>query len=93
MRPQRSTSNRIKDRCACFTSAPLQEDLEVTGRLMAKLFVTSNVSDTDFVIRLTDVYPDGRSILIADGMHRTAVNSSHVRIGRTFKILVKSRSI
>lgn len=62
-----------------FTSAPLQEDLEVTGRLMAKLFVTSNVSDTDFVIRLTDVYPDGRSILIADGMHRTAVNSSHVK--------------
>lgn len=62
-----------------FTSEPLQEDLEVTGRVMAKLFVTSNVSDTDFVIRLTDVYPDGASILIADGMHRTAIRSAHIK--------------
>ena len=62
-----------------FTTSPLEEDLEVTGRLFVKLFVTSNVADTDFVVRLTDVYPDGRSILIADGIHRTAVQSSKVK--------------
>lgn len=54
-----------------FTSEPLTEDLEVTGHLKAILHVYSDQKDTDFVVRLTDVYPDGRSMLIADGLTRT----------------------
>ena len=68
-----------RDDVLVFTGEPLKEDLEVTGRVIAKLFVTSNVADTDFVVRLTDVYPDGRSILITDGIHRTAIQSSHIK--------------
>lgn len=60
-----------------FSSEPLKEDLEVTGRLAVKLFVTTNVADTDFVVRLSDVYPDTRSILVADGIHRTAIQSEN----------------
>lgn len=56
-----------------FTSIPLQEDLEVTGELAMKLFFSSNQSDTDIVVRLCDVYPDGRSILISDGIYRIGV--------------------
>ena len=37
-----------------FSSEPLKEDLEVTGRLAVKLFVTTNVADTDFVVRLSE---------------------------------------
>lgn len=62
-----------------FTSAPLEEDLEVTGKLRVKLFVTSNVSDTDFAVRLTDVYPDGKSLLISDGIYRLTIQSSPVK--------------
>ncbi|BBI18049.1 CocE/NonD family hydrolase [Neochlamydia sp. S13] len=62
-----------------FTTEPLEEDLEVTGHLLAKLYVTSNASDTDFVVRLSDVYPDGRSILISDGIHRTAIQSPQLK--------------
>jgi uncharacterized protein len=62
-----------------FTTEPLEKDLEITGRVIAQLFVTSSVADADFVLRLTDVYPDGRSILIADGLHRTAIQSAHVK--------------
>ncbi len=51
-----------------FTTDTLTEDVEVTGRLAAELFLTSNQKSTDVAIRLTDVYPDGRSILIADGI-------------------------
>lgn len=54
-----------------FTSQPLAEDLEVTGQLLAKLIFTSDQADTDLAVRLTDVYPDGRSILISDGITRT----------------------
>lgn len=54
-----------------FTTAPLEEDLEVTGRVIAQLVFSCDQDDTDVAVRLTDVYPDGRSILIADAIHRT----------------------
>lgn len=53
-----------------FTSDPLPEPVEVTGRLVAKLTIISDRVDTDFTVKLTDVYPDGRSMLIADGLGR-----------------------
>jgi len=51
-----------------FTSAPMKEDMEVTGRLIAAIYVETDKKDTDVAVRLMDVYPDGRSILIADGI-------------------------
>ena len=60
-----------------FTTAPLEEDVEVTGRVIAKLVFSCDQEDTDVAIRLTDVYPDGRSILIADAIHRTGNMPSH----------------
>ncbi len=54
-----------------FTTAPLTEDLEVTGNILAKIFLSTDAADTDLAVRLTDVYPDGRSILIADALTRT----------------------
>ena len=40
-----------------FTSEPLPEDLEVTGPVTVTLYASSSAPDTDFVARLTDVYP------------------------------------
>lgn len=59
-----------------FTSEELTEDTEVTGRVLAKVFFATDCEDTDIVVRLTDVYPDGRSILVLDGIHRTGLNGS-----------------
>lgn len=53
-----------------FTSEPLQEDLEATGRLYAKLFVSCDVPDTDVSVRVCDYYPDGRAILVCEGLQR-----------------------
>jgi len=49
-----------------FTTEPLAEPVEWTGRVQAELFVSSTARDTDFIVRVSDVYPDGRSILIID---------------------------
>ena len=49
-----------------FTTAPLTEPVEWTGRVHAELQVSSTALDTDFIVRVSDVYPDGRSILIID---------------------------
>lgn len=57
-----------RDDVITFTSQPLAEDLEVTGQVLAKVYFSSDQPETDVAIRLTDVYPDGRSILIADGL-------------------------
>jgi predicted acyl esterase len=49
-----------------FTTAPLSRPIEWTGRVQAELYVSSTARDTDFLVRISDVYPDGRSILIMD---------------------------
>jgi len=49
-----------------FTTEPLAAPAEWTGRVHAELYVSSTAPDTDFIVRISDVYPDGRSILIAD---------------------------
>jgi predicted acyl esterase len=49
-----------------FTTEPLTAPVEWTGRVQAELHVSSDAPDTDFIVRVSDVYPDGRSILIVD---------------------------
>jgi len=50
-----------------FETSILNESVEIVGRIWGNIFVTSNCTDTDFTVKLTDVYPDGRSMLITDG--------------------------
>src|SRR4030095_12126279 len=40
-----------------FQTSALEEDVEVTGPVEAKLYVTSSAVDTDFTAKLLDVYP------------------------------------
>jgi putative CocE/NonD family hydrolase len=67
-RDQRSIEAR--DDVVVYSSPPLDEPIEVTGDLRAQIWITTDVPDTDIVVRLTDVYPDGRSMLVADGIFR-----------------------
>jgi uncharacterized protein len=53
-----------------YTTGPMEVDTEVTGPLLFRLFAASSARDTDFVVKLTDVYPDGRSINITEGVIR-----------------------
>jgi len=55
-----------------FTSPKLKEPIEITGRLRAFLWVSTDGPDTDFTAKLSDVYPDGKSVLISDGIRRLA---------------------
>lgn len=49
-----------------WTTAPLTRPMEWTGEVLAELFVSSTARDTDFILRISDVYPDGRSMLLMD---------------------------
>lgn len=53
-----------------FTTAPLTEPVEWTGLVRAELFVSSTAPDSDFIVRVSDVYPDGRSIMLVESIKR-----------------------
>jgi len=64
--------NRVetRDDVLVYTGEVLEEDLEITGPILVKLFAASSAPDTDWVARLCDVYPDGRSFNITEGVIR-----------------------
>ena len=62
-----------------FTSDELNEPLEVVGMVEARLFVSSDAPDTDFTVKLTDVFPDGRSMLVTDGILRASLREGFDR--------------
>lgn len=53
-----------------YTSAVLKQDLEVTGPVAATVFFATSANDTDVTVKLVDVYPDGRPLLVTDGIQR-----------------------
>lgn len=44
-----------------YATEPLEQPLEVTGPIEVELYASSSAPDTDFVVRLLDVHPDGRA--------------------------------
>ncbi len=62
-----------------FTTDVLAEPVEWTGKVQAELLVSSDAKDTDFIVRISDVYPDGRSILIMDYIRRARYREGYER--------------
>lgn len=65
-----------RDDVLTFTSKPLEKNTEVTGPLEAFIFAEPSAEYMDVVVRLTDVYPDGRSLLISEGLTRVHVKNA-----------------
>jgi hypothetical protein len=59
-----------RDDVLVFTSEPFARPLTVMGRVTARVWIRPDTPDLDLSVRLTDVYPDGRSLLIVDGIQR-----------------------
>ena len=59
-----------------YTSSTLKKGIEVTGLLKANLFVTSSARDTDFTVKLVDVYPDGKAFNVQEGVIRMRYRDS-----------------
>jgi predicted acyl esterase len=59
-----------RDDVLLYTTGPLGEDVRVRGAMFVDLHVRSDRRDTDFSVRLCDVYPDGRSVILTDGIQR-----------------------
>ncbi|MFD0746587.1 CocE/NonD family hydrolase [Phytohabitans flavus] len=67
-----------RDDVLTYTSAPLEEDLEVTGRVRARLHAATDGPSTDWVVRLCYVDPGGVSRNVTDGILRVSAASDQV---------------
>ncbi len=71
-----------------YTSAVLDSGLEVTGPLEAVLYVSSDAPDTDFTVKLVDVYPDGTAYNVQEGALRM-----RYRAGLSSKVLMEEGEV
>jgi hypothetical protein len=62
-----------------YSTPPLDQPVEVIGPIEAILHVSSTGTDTDFCVKLVDVYPDGRAINLVDGILRASVRDGPER--------------
>jgi putative CocE/NonD family hydrolase len=61
-----------RDDVLVYTSEVLEKDVEVTGVIEATLHAASSAPDTDFVVNLIDVYPDGHTQYLCNGIVRAS---------------------
>jgi putative CocE/NonD family hydrolase len=60
-----------------YSTAALEEEVEVTGPVEAKLYAATSARDTDWMVRLIDVRPDGYAALLCDGVLRARCRDPH----------------
>ena len=64
------TELQVRSDVLTFTTPLLEHDVDVVGPLSLVLYASSTAVDTDFVARLSDVFPDGRAIQLQTGIVR-----------------------
>jgi putative CocE/NonD family hydrolase len=73
-RDQRVVEER--DDVLVYSTAVLDRPVEVTGPIELVLYISSSARDTDFTGKLVDVFPDGRAIILTDGILRARYHNS-----------------
>jgi putative CocE/NonD family hydrolase len=66
----------IRDDVLCYTSEPLTEPLDVVGPVSCCLYASASTRDTDWHVRLVDVYPDGAARFLCHGVLRARFRNS-----------------
>jgi len=96
--PEEYTDEEKRADVLCYTSAPLEKNITITGDMSVELFISSDAVDTDFIVRLTEVDEKGRSIRYADGAlgakYRDSFEvPSYLEKGKVYKLNIRSTKI
>jgi putative CocE/NonD family hydrolase len=76
MGPRDQRQVELRDDVLVYSTPVLDRPVEVTGPIELCLFVASSASDTDFTGKLVDVHPDGRAIILTEGILRARYRNS-----------------
>jgi len=60
-----------------YSTEPLKQGIEVSGPIEVTLYVSSDVKDTDFTVKLIDVYPDGRAYNLDETIQRVRYRNGY----------------
>jgi hypothetical protein len=74
--PRDQRSVEYRQDVLCYSSSRLELDLIVAGPIQLVVYASSSAKDTDICAKLIDVHPDGRAILLTDGILRTRFRES-----------------
>src|SRR5213075_2050846 len=78
-----------------YSSAPLKEGIEVSGPIEVTLYVSSDAKDTDFTVKLIDVYPDGRAYNLDETIQRLRYRNGYdkplawMEPGKVYKVTLQ----
>ncbi|GAB4256992.1 MAG: CocE/NonD family hydrolase [Saprospiraceae bacterium] len=83
--------NEARQDVLVYTTPPLEEGVEVTGFIETTLYVSSDVKDTDFTIKLIDVYPDGTAYNLDETIQRARYREGYdkevfMEEGKVYKV-------
>ncbi len=76
MGPRDQRAVETRDDVLVYSTGVLDRPVEVTGPIELRLFVASSARDTDFTGKLVDVYPDGRAMILTEGILRARYRNS-----------------
>ena len=76
MGPRDQGAVERRDDVLVYSSPVLRDAVEVIGPIELRLFVSSSARDTDFTGKLVDVYPDGRAMILSEGILRARYRES-----------------
>jgi putative CocE/NonD family hydrolase len=71
--------NEARDDVLVYTSAPFKDGIEVSGPIVPTLYVSSDARDTDFTVKILDVYPDGRAFNLDESIQRMRYRDGYDR--------------
>jgi hypothetical protein len=65
-----SALHRQRKDLVLYETAPLAQEMEITGPMKATIWAATDAKDTDWNVMILDVHPDGRALRIQDGVMR-----------------------
>ncbi|NLY02603.1 MAG: CocE/NonD family hydrolase [Rhodopirellula sp.] len=68
--PRDISASAARQDVLVYTTPELAEDVEIVGPISAQLWAATSAGDTDWMIRLADVHPDGQALFLAEGVMR-----------------------
>jgi putative CocE/NonD family hydrolase len=77
-----------------YSTEPLKEGIELSGPIEVTLYVSSDAKDTDFTVKLIDVYPDGRAYNLDETIQRMRYRDGYDKAkgwmepGKVYKVVL-----
>ena len=88
-------ANEARDDVLVYTSEPFADGIELTGPIVPTLYVSSDARDTDFTVKVLDVYPDGKAYNLDESIQRMRYREGYdkplvwMEKGKVYKVVLQ----